>query len=118
MIAYDLWKDFLVTKRRWFNLALRAFMETGIVFAFAYWGHQLGKNTGMKILLSINASLIGFGFWGAIVFHQAGNMAEPIRLIEELIISWLHLPCIWLDYIQLAGRSACYQSSIMRFLKN
>lgn len=31
----------------------------------------------------------GFGFWGAIDFHQAGRFAEPLRLIQELAISAL-----------------------------
>ena len=32
---------------------------------------------------------LGFGIWGAVDFHQAGRMAEPLRLIEELVISGL-----------------------------
>ena len=79
----------MVSKLKWFNLVLRALMEMGIVIALAFWGYQIGKNLGMKILLGIIAPLIGFGFWGAIDFHQAGRMAEPLRLIEELVISWL-----------------------------
>jgi hypothetical protein len=78
-----------MSKLKWFNLALRAIMELGIVLALAYWGFQTGNNLGMKILLGIIAPLIGFGFWGAIDFHQAGNMAESLRLIEELLISGL-----------------------------
>ena len=61
----------------------------GIVLALAYWGYQTGNNLGTKILLGIVAPVLGFGFWGAIDFHQAGNMAEPLRLIEELLISGL-----------------------------
>lgn len=80
---------YIMSKLKWFNLALRAIMELGIVLALAYWGFQTGNNLGMKILLGIIAPLLGFGFWGAIDFHQAGNMAEPLRLIEELIISGL-----------------------------
>ena len=64
-------------------------MELGIVLALAYWGYQTGNNLGTKILLGIVAPVLGFGFWGAIDFHQAGNMAEPLRLIEELVISGL-----------------------------
>ena len=79
----------MVSKLKWLNLALRALMEAGIVLALAFWGYQTGKSTGMKILLAIIAPLIGFGVWGAIDFHQAGNMAEPFRLLEELIISGL-----------------------------
>jgi hypothetical protein len=79
----------IMSKLKWFNLALRALMETGIVLALAYWGYQIGKNPVMKISLGILAPLIGFGFWGAVDFHQAGRMAEPLRLIEELLISGL-----------------------------
>ena len=78
-----------MSKLKWFNLALRAIMETGIVAAFAYWGFQSGQTTGMKILFAIGAPILGFGFWGAVDFHQAGRMAEPLRLIEELFISGL-----------------------------
>lgn len=78
-----------MSKLKWFNLALRALMEMGIVLALAYWGYQIGSNTGTKILFGIIAPLIGFGIWGTIDFHQSGNMAEPLRLIEELIISGL-----------------------------
>jgi hypothetical protein len=78
-----------MSKLKWFNLALRAFMEMGIVLALAYWGYQTGNNTGTKILFGIIAPLIGFGIWGAVDFHQAGSMAETLRLIEELIISGL-----------------------------
>jgi hypothetical protein len=78
-----------MSKLKWFNLALRALMETGIVLALAYWGYQTGNNLGTKILLGIVAPVLGFGFWGIVDFHQAGNMAEPLRLIEELIISGL-----------------------------
>jgi hypothetical protein len=78
-----------MSKLKWFNLALRALMEMGIVLALAYWGYQIGNKTATKILFGIVAPLIGFGIWGAIDFHQAGNMAEPLRLIEEMIISGL-----------------------------
>ena len=79
----------MVSKLKWFNLALRALMEAGIVAAFAYWGYQAGQTTGMKILFAIGAPILGFGFWGTVDFHQAGRMAESLRLIEELLISGL-----------------------------
>ena len=78
-----------MSKLKWFNLALRALMEMGIVLALAYWGYQIGNNLGTKILFGIIAPLIGFGIWGTIDFHQAGNMAESLRLVEELVISGL-----------------------------
>lgn len=76
-----------MTKMKWFNLTLRAIMETGIVLAFAFWGYKTGDSTGTKILWAIITPIVGFGIWGAIDFHQMGRMAEPLRLIEELVIS-------------------------------
>ena len=78
-----------MTRQEQINLALRAIMETGIVFAFAYWGYQTGQTTAVKILFAIGAPLLGFGFWGIVDFHQAGRWAEPLRLLEELAISGL-----------------------------
>jgi len=74
---------------KWFNVGLRALMEVGIVVALGYWGYMTGSNAGMKILLGIAAPLMGFGIWGLVDFRQAGAMAEPLRLVEELIISGL-----------------------------
>lgn len=74
---------------RWFNVALRGVMEFGIVAAFGYWGYQTGASLFVKVLLAILAPLIGFGFWGLVDFHQAGRLAEPLRLIQELIITGL-----------------------------
>ena len=74
---------------KWFNVGLRAIMELGIVIALGYWGYKTGESTSAKILLSIAAPLIGFGIWGLVDFRNAGAFAEPLRLIEELIISGL-----------------------------
>lgn len=73
----------------WVNLALRALMEVGVVGAFAFWGYHTGGQLGTKILLGIAAPLLGFGFWGAVDFHRAGRFSEPLRLVEELLISGL-----------------------------
>ena len=78
-----------MSKLKWFNLALRALMEVGIVVALGYWGFTTGSSTGEKLLLGIGAPVIGFGFWGLVDFHKAGSWAEPLRLIEELVISGL-----------------------------
>ena len=72
-----------------FTLVLRVLMEAGIVAAFAYWGYRAGAGTGMKILLAAGAPALGFGFWGAVDFRQAGRLAEPLRLLQELAISGL-----------------------------
>jgi len=79
----------MVSKLRWINVALRGIMEAGIVLAFAYWGYHIGTSTSTKIILTISLPLMGFGFWGAVDFHQAGKMAEPLRLTQELVISGL-----------------------------
>jgi hypothetical protein len=71
------------------NLVLRVTMETGIMVAFGYWGYHIGSSTWTKILFGMGAALVGFGFWGAVDFHQAGKHAEQLRLIQELIISGL-----------------------------
>jgi hypothetical protein len=71
------------------NLALRASMEFGIVAGFAVWGYHVGNGTAMKLILAIGAPLLGFGFWGSVDFHQLGTMAEPARLVQELVVSGL-----------------------------
>ena len=73
----------------WVNLALRALMEIGVVGAFAFWGYHTGEQLWIKILLGITAPVLGFGIWGAVDFHQAGRFSEPLRLVEELVISGL-----------------------------
>lgn len=70
-------------------LALRVMMETAIVAAFAAWGYHLGSATVGRLLLAIAIPVIGFGIWGAVDFRQAGRLAEPLRLTEELLISGL-----------------------------
>ena len=64
-------------------------MELGIVMALGYWGYKTGDNATTKTLLLIGTPLLGFGVWGVVDFRQAGSLAEPFRLIEELIISGL-----------------------------
>ena len=79
----------------WLNLGLRAVMETGIVLGLAYWGYQTGSETLIKIVLAIATPLVGFGFWGAVDFHQAGQAAESLRLVQELLLSWLAALALW-----------------------
>lgn len=71
------------------NLTLRALMETGVVLGLAYWGVAAGDGVSGKILLGVGAPVVGFGFWGAVDFRQAGPLAEPLRLAQELIVSGL-----------------------------
>lgn len=71
------------------NLALRALLEASVVLGLAYWGVDAGDDTGGKLLLGVGAPVLGFGFWGAVDFRQAGRLAEPLRLVQELAISAL-----------------------------
>lgn len=64
-------------------------MELGIVAALGYWGLQTGASAIAKIVLSIGAPLLVFGFWGVFDFHNAGRWAEPLRLLQELVICGL-----------------------------
>ena len=78
------------------NLTLRALMEIGVVCGLAYWGHRTGG-----VILAVAAPVVGFGFWGAVDFRRAGRAAEPLRLIQELVISGLAAVAFY-----VAGRHA------------
>ena len=69
------------------TLILRVTMEAGIVAALAYWAAHTPDSTWARIALGAAAPIVGFGIWGAVDFHQAGRHAEPLRLVEELVIS-------------------------------
>ena len=71
------------------NLTLRALLEAGVVAGLAYWGVHAGDTVGGKILLGVGAPVLGFGFWGAVDFRQAGRFAEPLRLAQERAVSGL-----------------------------
>ena len=71
------------------NLALRALIEAGVVGGLAYWGVHTGNGAAEKIVFGLGAPLVGFGFWGTVDFHQAGRLAEPLRLMQELAVSGL-----------------------------
>jgi Protein of unknown function (DUF2568) len=85
------------------NLILRVTMETGVVVALGFWGYHTGGSTGSQIGLMIAAPLVAFGFWGAVDFHQAGRLAEPLRLIQELAISGLAAIAWYAAGYQAAG---------------
>ena len=76
-------------------VGLRAIMETGIVVGLAYWGFQTADGSIGKIGLAIGAPVVGFGFWGLVDFHRAGRAAEPLRLVQELVISGLVALALW-----------------------
>ena len=90
-------------KLKWFTLGLRVIMELGIVLAFGYFGYRTGTSTAQKILFCLMCPLIGFGFWGLVDFHQMGNLAEPLRLIQELLISGLAAFGLYLTGMHRAG---------------
>jgi len=71
------------------NVALRGLMEAGVVAGLAYWGVHTADGTGAKIALGLAAPVLGFGIWGTIDFREAGALGEPLRLLEELLISGL-----------------------------
>jgi hypothetical protein len=71
------------------TLTLRVTTETGIIAALAWWGNHTGPATTTKIALAVAAPAAGFGFWGAVDFRQAGRLAEPLRLAQELAVSGL-----------------------------
>jgi len=71
------------------NLVLRVTMETAIVVAFGFWGYHTGGSTAARIGLMLAVPVAGFGLWGALDFHQAGRWSEPLRLVQELVISGL-----------------------------
>ena len=106
-----------MSKPEWFNLGLRAVMEFGIVLALGYWGFQTGSSPGMKILLGIGAPVVGFGFWGLVDFHQAGRLSEPLRLVEELVISGIAAFALYVAGqhvlgLALAGISVVYHTLV------
>jgi Protein of unknown function (DUF2568) len=78
------------------NLTLRGLMELGIVAAMGYWGFQAGSSIIMKIILCIIIPSVVFGFWGFFDFRKTGVISEPLRLVQELVISGL---AVWALYV-------------------
>jgi Protein of unknown function (DUF2568) len=76
-----------VTTSEQINLLLRVTMEVGVVVALGFWGYHQGGSAAAQIAFMIAAPAVGFGLWGAVDFHQAGRIAEPLRLLQELTIS-------------------------------
>ncbi len=71
------------------NLVLRVTMETAVVVALGFWGYHTGGSAAARVGLMLAVPVVGFGFWGAVDFHQAGRWSEPLRLTQELVISGL-----------------------------
>ena len=85
------------------NLVLRVIMELGIIFALGYWGIYEGQSMVSKILLGIGTPALFFGFWGLVDFRQAGVMSEPLRLLQELVISGLAAVALYLAGQHILG---------------
>jgi hypothetical protein len=64
-------------------------MELAVVLAFGYWGFRTGSSSLAKVVIGLGAPAVAFGFWGAVDFHQAGRLSEPLRLLQELAVSGL-----------------------------
>ena len=92
-----------MTPRQLATLILRVTMEIGVVAGLCLWGTHTGDTTGASIALGIAAPLIGFGIWGAVDFHQAGRLAEPLRLLEELVISFAAAVALTAAGVPIAG---------------
>jgi Protein of unknown function (DUF2568) len=86
-----------VTRRslRQVNLALRAMMELGIILALGTWGFHVGAGAAGKVALGLGAPAVGFGVWGLLDFRQAGALSEPLRFVQELLISGLAALAWW-----------------------
>jgi len=106
-----------MTRSERLNLVLRVLMEAGVVAALAYWGVETAGSTAAAIVLGIGAPVVGFGFWGAVDFHQAGRFAEPLRLVQELAISGLAAAAWYaagrhVAGVALAALSLLYHASV------
>ena len=53
--------------------------------------------------MAVGVPIVGFGFWGIVDFHQAGRLSEPLRPVEELIISGLAAAAFYIAGRQILG---------------
>ena len=78
-----------MTSTKLVTLVLRVTMEMAIVAAFCAWGWHAGGTAVRRTALAIAAPVVGFGLWGLVDFRQAGTLAEPLRLVQEMALSLL-----------------------------
>ncbi len=98
-------------------LTLRALLEGSVVAGLAYWGAEASSNTALSIALAVAAPLLGFGVWGAVDFHQLDQRAEPLRLLQELVISGLSALGVWVAgqhavAVALAALTLVYHAAV------
>jgi Protein of unknown function (DUF2568) len=70
-------------------LVARALLEAGVVAGLAWSGYRAGGGGVLGVVLAVLVPAVGFGLWGIVDFRDAGRLAEPLRLAEELLISGL-----------------------------
>jgi hypothetical protein len=98
-------------------LVLRVATEVAVVLALGYWGYASGVDTPTRVALMLLAPALGFGTWGAVDFRHAGRLAEPLRLIEELVISGVAAGLLYVVgqrslAVLLAALTAVYHASV------
>lgn len=69
------------------NLALRFFLELCALAALAYWGFQIDRGMGLRVIAGIGAPLATAVIWGTFISPKAPLLApEPWRFLLELVI--------------------------------
>lgn len=91
-------------------------MELGVVVGLGYWGYESGHATWTKVLLAVGAPVVGFGVWGAVDFRFAGRLAEPLRLLEEFVISGLAALALYVAGARLWGGALAVLSVVYHVL--
>jgi len=66
---------------------MRVTMETGVVLGFGVWAYQLNSSTPGQIVLTVAVPAAAFGVWGLVDFQGMGGLSEPLRLLQEILIS-------------------------------
>lgn len=76
-----------MTVLRGANLALRFFLELGMLAAFGYWGVQAASGSVMKVVLGVGAPLLAAVFWGTFLSPKAAiHLSQPARLGLEVVV--------------------------------
>jgi hypothetical protein len=78
------------------NLALRFFLEMGILAALAYWGFRTGSGVLVKVGLGIGAPLLAAVAWGTFGAPKAAiPLNKPLHLLFEIVIFGLAVIALW-----------------------